>query len=192
MFLIWGCVSEHDPGKVEPCASNPLLQKQQKKGREKPGETEEERRRRQSPPRPRSPRGLRWRAAAWRRPLGLTAGTRKNVTGAFPLWKVLLSSLPAAPFRWVRGARPGGCRSAFPHGWALMRCVRLLAAGFQSLSYYFKAAAPRFRQVWSLGKISQLGFKREDALLYYLSLQIDSCSQTAVASGPADGAVMLF
>lgn len=114
--------------------------------------------------------GLHQWPAAWQGPLSLGAGARKNVTSALPLWKALLSPLPAAPFQRVRGAGPGGCRLASPHGWTLMRCVRLLAASFQSLSYYFKAGAPRFRQVWSLGKISQLGFKGEDALFYYLSL----------------------
>lgn len=110
------------------------------------------------------------RPAARQGPLSLQAGAHKNVTSALPRWKALLSPLPTAPFQRVRGAGPGGCCLASPHGWTLMRCVRLLAASFQSLSYYFKAAAPRFRQVWSLGKISQLGFKREDALFYYLSL----------------------
>lgn len=110
------------------------------------------------------------RPAAWQGPLSLGAGAHKNVTSELPLWKALLSPLPAAPFQRVRGAGPSGCCLASPHGWTLMRCVRLLAASFQSLSYYFKAAAPRFRQVWSLGKISQLGFKREDALFYYLSM----------------------
>lgn len=70
---------------------NSLLQKQKEKGREKAGETEEERRQRQSPRAPARPEacagGQRHGAGCvrGRKPLGLRAGARKNVTHALPL-----------------------------------------------------------------------------------------------------------
>lgn len=164
MFLILQGFSEDSQGKAEPCMLNSLLQKQKHKGWEKPGEPTESKDGGGSAHAPCPAE------ASWQGPLSLGAGARKNVTSALPLWKALLSPLRIAPFQRVRGAGPSGCCLASPHGWTLMRCVRLLAASFQSLSHYFKAAAPSFRQVWSLGKISQLGFKREDALFYYLLL----------------------
>lgn len=172
MFLILEGFSENGQGKVEPCMLNSLLQKQKDKGWEKPGESAEKKDGGGRAHAELSTALLRLhrRPAARQGLLSLGAGARKNVTSALPRWKALLSPLPTAPFQRVRGAGPGGCCLASPHGWTLMRCVWLLAASFQSLSYYFKAAALRFRQVWSLGKISQLGFKREDALFYYLLL----------------------